>query len=256
MIDVQWRLAAWLGALLASSWPAQAAPVALDGITFSDELGGVELHQGSGSGTAADPFVLVEEINDDGPAVLVVRGLKAHLGDPLQASGRYGFTLRKIVTNHTDRPWAAFELELREQLDKPSTYEDGLSFAQGTAAQRSFRADRYARVTLIDEPLDAVVFSEGLVFPGETVTVMVMITDYTPQDEFFLLERREGPVAALPTRRSTVPVEGLGDGHDLLHLGCNLAQQGEARRHPALERETDHVGVSPHERDAHHPLLP
>src|SRR5262245_52089646 len=47
MIDVQWRLAAWLGALLASSWPAQAEPVALDGITFSDELGGVELHQGS-----------------------------------------------------------------------------------------------------------------------------------------------------------------------------------------------------------------
>ena len=35
----------------------------------------------------------------------------------------------------------------------------------------------------------------------ETVTVTALITDYTPQPEFFLLQRREGPVAALPARR-------------------------------------------------------
>ena len=53
---------------------------------------------------------------------------------------------------------------------------------------------------MTDEPLDTVVFSDGLVQPGEVVTVTAAITDYTPQDEFFLLQRRESPIAALPGR--------------------------------------------------------
>lgn len=187
-------------ALLTSSPDAGAEPLTLGGITFSDELGGVVLRDGWGSGSAKDPFVLIEEINDEGPAILVVRGLRQRAGGGLQPSAENGFSLTKIVTNRTARPWAAFELELRERLDQPSTYEDGLSFAQAAWSGRGFSADRFARVSTTDEPLDAVVFSDGMVLPGETVTVMAMITDYTPGEAFFLLQRREGPVAAAPAK--------------------------------------------------------
>lgn len=179
---------------------AGAEPVTLGRVTFSDELGGVVLRGGWGAGTAADPFVLVEEITDDGPAVLVLRGVKDHLGDPLAGSGQHGFHLTKIVTNATERPWTSFELELRERLEEPSSYEDGLSFGQASWDGRAFGADLFATVSATDEPLDAVVFSEGVVAPGQTVTVSVLVTDYTPRQEFFLLQRREAPVAALLPR--------------------------------------------------------
>lgn len=196
-----WARTLAAAALVLPAEPVWTAPITLGGLTFSDELGGVVLHAGWGSGTSDDPFVLVEEINDEGPAVLVIRGLKERLGDPLRGAGQAGFALRKIVTNRTGRTWAAFELELRERLEEPSSYEDGLSFGQATWASRAFAADRFKTVSMTDEPLDAVVFSDGLVFPGETVTVTAMITDYTPLPEFFLLQRREGPVATLPARR-------------------------------------------------------
>ena len=142
--------------------------------------------------------MLVEEINDDGPAILIVRGLRGRLGDLADSQRQLGFRLTKIVTNRTGRAWHSFELELRERLEQTSTYEDGLSFGQATQRQRPFTSDRYATVDMTDEPLDSVVFSDGLVAPGETVTVTVTITDYTPGDEFFLLQRREAPVAGLP----------------------------------------------------------
>jgi len=185
---------------LISAQTAAARPITLAGLTFSDELGGVVLHDGWGSGTTADPFVLVEEIHDDGPAILVIRGMRARLGDAPDARFQLGFVLRKIVTNATARSWHVFELELREQRERTSTYEDGLSFGQATQLQRPFRADRFASVQMQDEPYDAVVFSDGLVEPGDRVTVTATITDYTPVDEFFLLQRRESPIAALGPR--------------------------------------------------------
>jgi hypothetical protein len=192
----------FLGLLPSNGARLAAAPITLGGITFSDELGGVVLHRGWGSGTSDDPFVLVEEITDDGPAVLIVRGLRQHAGDPANSLPLIGFVLYKIVTNRTGRDWHAFELELREKLEEPSSYEDGLSFGQATLQQRPFEADRFRAVDTTDEPLDAVVFSDGLVSPGQTVTVSAVITDYTPNQEFFLLQRREAPSAALPVRRS------------------------------------------------------
>ena len=62
-------------------------------------MGGVVLHGGRGSGTTADPFVLVEEITDDGPAILVIRGMRGRLSDAPTAQFQLGFVLRKIVTN-------------------------------------------------------------------------------------------------------------------------------------------------------------
>ena len=131
--------------LLTAAQAASARPITLAGLTFSDELGGVVLHDGWGTGTAADPFVLVEEINEDGPAVLIVRGMRSRLGDAPDARFQQGIVLRKIVTNATTRGWHAFELELRETLERTSTYEDGLSFGQATRQQRPFTADRYGQ---------------------------------------------------------------------------------------------------------------
>ena len=183
-------------ALLAHAGRAAAEPVTLGGITFSDELGGVVIRAGAGRGTSDDPFVLHEEINDDGPAVLVVRGLDARPGEErLQSQPRAGFALVKVVTNRTRRDWHVFELELRETLERTSRYEDGLSFAQATPMSRPFTADRYRSLRRVDEPIDAVEFADGLVRPGETVTVSAIVTDYTPAPEFFLLQRRDGPVA-------------------------------------------------------------
>ncbi len=187
--------------VLLSPPAASARPIALAGVTFSDELGGVVLHDGWGSGSAADPFVLVEEITEDGPAVLIVRGMKSRLGDAPDGRFQHGMVVRKIVTNATARDWNVFELELRETLEHTSSYEDGLSFGQALAAPRPVSNDRYRRMVMTDEPLDTVVFTDGLVRPGEVVTVTVTITDYTPQDEFFLLQRRESPIAALPIGR-------------------------------------------------------
>jgi hypothetical protein len=193
---------ATLAVLLTMAGRLEAAPVTLAGITFSDELGGVVLHGGWGRGTLADPFVLVEDITDDGPAVLVVRGLRTRLDSPAGVAGQLGFMVEKIVTNRTSRPWHAFELELRERLDQASTYEDGLSFNQAAHAARAFTADRFTTVETTDEPLDAVVFADGLVPPGGTVEVSAMVTDYTPLDTFYLLQRRESPIAARATGRA------------------------------------------------------
>ena len=186
------------GVLAGTAGPAGAEPVTLSGITFSDELGGIVIRAGAGRGTTDDPFVLHEEINDDGPAVLVVRGLDARPGEErLQSQPRAGFALVKVVTNRTRRDWHVFELELRETLERTSPYEDGLSFAQATPASRPFTADRFRSLRRVDEPIDAVEFADGLVRPGETVTVSAIITDYTPAPEFYLLQRRDGPVAGV-----------------------------------------------------------
>ena len=38
-------------------------------------------------------------------------------------------------------------------------------------------------------------FFNGLVAPGETVTLSVVITDTTPRWEFYLLQKRDSPLA-------------------------------------------------------------
>jgi hypothetical protein len=47
------------------------------------------------------------------------------------------------------------------------------------------------------------------------VTVTVVITDYTPQDEFFLLQRRESPIA-MPGERPTGATVAFAPGHVLI----------------------------------------
>ncbi len=191
--------------------PAQAGSFTLEGITFSDEMGGVVLLDAYGSGRLDDPFVLIEEIADIGPAVVTVSGLTATFGNRIESHHVTGFALTKIVRNATPRPWAGFDLELQEVLGHNSTYYDGLSFGQATEMGRPFVSDRYVEVREIIEPFDGVSFSGAKVEPGESVTVSVVVTDSTPTARFYLVQKHGGPmVDAAPPGGEPLRLTRLG----------------------------------------------
>jgi hypothetical protein len=190
----------WLGALVVCTGIGVASgagtePITLDGLTFSDELGGVRLEEGSGSGSLEDPFVLIEEITGDGPAILIVRGMTHRFGNRIRSHHEIGFALTKLVRNGTGQPWSLFNLELREFFDRASPFGDGLSFGQASDAGRPFRSDRFAENIETREPFDGVQFADGLVEPGDTVALSFVVTDTTPRWEFYLLQKRDSPLA-------------------------------------------------------------
>lgn len=177
---------------------AEARPITLEGLTFSDELGGVELLDGWGTGTIEDPFVLVEAITGVGPATLIVRGSTWRFGNRIRSHHEIGFALTKIVQNRTELPWPVFNLELREFQDQSSPFGDGLSFGQATEAGRPFTSDRFVMNEDIGEPYDGLSFYDGLIMPGDQVALSFVVTDTTPKWEFFLMQRRDSPLAMLP----------------------------------------------------------
>ena len=184
--------------LSVAPWHAgRATSITVNGLSFSDEGGGFRLVSASGSGSRTDPYVVVEEFTGPEAAIMVVRGLASRLTMDkgtiaLQAAG---FALRKVVVNRTGAAWQLFDMELREKLDLPSDYHDGLSFDQIHSAPRPFRADRFALSDVVDEPFDYVRFSHGIVQPGETVTFNVTVTDTSPRDQFYLIQRPRRPIA-------------------------------------------------------------
>jgi len=186
----------FLSALLMAV-PSRAEPLALGGLIFSDELGGVRIVDGWGKGLLEDPFVIVEEITGDGPAILTIRGLDAKFGNLIGSHHLTGFALTKIVKNRTDSAWAIFDLELRETLQDSSPYGDGLSFGQAALSGRPFRSDTYATVHETSEPVDVVSFTDGLVRPAESAGVSVVISDTSPRPVFYLVQSQGGIVSGL-----------------------------------------------------------
>ena len=189
------RILAAAALVLAWTAPVWAESITLNGITFSDVQGGIILVDGWGTGTLEDPFVVVEVITGEGPAILSVRGLDAVFGNRIASHHLAGFALTKIVCNGTNSAWPLFDLELRERLGHYSPYEDGLSFGQGTDAGRPFLSDTFDYAEEINEPFDKVSFSGGTVAPGGTAAFTVVITDSTPRPVIYLLQIREKPIA-------------------------------------------------------------
>ncbi len=189
------------GLLALAPCPATADAWTAAGLTFSDEFGGFRLISVSGSGSIADPIVIVEEITDVGPATMVIRGAQVRR-DKTSAELTTTFTnlvVVKVVTNLTERVWIGFELELQEEYRHPSPYDDGLSFDQmNVFSENSVQSDSFSYSRRINEPYDRVRFQEGSVSPGETVRFRFNITDPTPDPEFFLLQEPQLLVAALP----------------------------------------------------------
>ena len=177
---------------------AAAASYSSVGISFSDELGGFTIVSASGSGTLADPFVIVEEITGPQEPVLVIRGLSALFGNRVGSHHLTGFALKKIVVNKTNDNWNLFEMELRETLQHSSPYGDGLSFGQGSPIGHPFSSDKFPTVNETDEPTDSVSYRDGTVHPGESVTFTMVITDTSPVSPFLLLQQPTRIVASAP----------------------------------------------------------
>jgi len=185
-------------AVAAHSGDVAAASLSSSGITFSDELGGFTVVSAAGSGTLADPFVVVEEITGPQEPVLVIRGLSAAFGNRIGSHHLTGFALTKIVVNKTDDDWNLFEMELRETLAHESPYGDGLSFGQGSTVGHPFTSSKFPTVNETDEPSDSVAFRDGTVHPGEAVSFNLIITDTSPVSPFLLLQQPTRIVASLP----------------------------------------------------------
>ena len=192
-----------VGLMLGTAVSTAADPITLDGVTFGDVRGGVTLIDGWGSGTLGDPFVLVEEITENGPAILTIFDLSAEFGNRIDSHHTVGFALTKIVRNRTVRTWRSFTLELQEFIGYTSSYEDGLSFGQATNSGRPFLSDGYVEIRESNEPADRVAFSGGTIGPGETVAFTVVVTDMSPKPLFYLVQNRGSFVAEAPATPAT-----------------------------------------------------
>jgi hypothetical protein len=165
--------------------PAEAAEFSAGGYSFSDELGGFRLLSATGVGTPDNPIVVVEEIAEAAPVVLVIRRLS---GASAPGVRHTQFTLEKTVVNRSERVWGGFEVALQEILRRPSTYGDGLSFNQYGARAPDVASDSFADNNRLFEPDDRIRFEKGHVDPEATARFRITITDPTPIAEFYLVQ--------------------------------------------------------------------
>jgi hypothetical protein len=177
---------------------AESASLSVNGITFSDKLGGFVLEKATGEGSMDDPFVLVERMTDPNGGTLSFQ-VQPGFGNPVGTQHFIGFAMIKVIENATDLPWTAFELELQSQLGIPSDYSDGLSFGQGSNAERPFTANGFDQVTIMDEPYDRVQFDHGRIPIGGHVTIRFVISESQLLHEAYLLQRPSKPVAEAPS---------------------------------------------------------
>ncbi len=209
------RMILGLVLILAAVVPStpRAASFTVSGLTFSDEMGGFSLISVSGSGTLLDPIVIVEEITGMGAAVLVVRGARERTRSRVEGviapPSSITLAVIKVVLNGSDRPWAGFDLELRESEKKPSTYGDGLSFDQLGIFAGPVGSNRFARGRRVDEPFDRVSFRDGHIDPGAAGRFNFFITDPTPTPRFFL---RQIPLLLIAERPAPPPQLALRPG--------------------------------------------
>ena len=138
--------------------PARSAELRAAGYSFSDELGGFRLISVTGEGIAANPFVIVEEIFETVAAILVIRRQADAAATQRLLRGAEFIYVAKTILNRTGRIWTGFDLELRQDLAKPSIYGDGLSFDQITRRDRSVASDRFAKNYRQYEPRDVIRF--------------------------------------------------------------------------------------------------
>src|ERR1700742_819018 len=114
--------------LIATASRAMADPVTVEGLPFSDELGSFRLVSVTGKGTIDEPFVVTEEITGPNDPTLVIKNFSQSFGNRVGTQHTAAFAMEKIVINKTSKTWQGFQVELREIQNRPSTYEDGLSF--------------------------------------------------------------------------------------------------------------------------------
>ena len=181
----------------------EGASLFVNGVTFSDRLGGFILEKVSGEGSLNDPFVLVEKMMDSNGGTLSFR-VQPEFGNRIDSQHVIGFAIIKVIENATDLPWTSFDLELQSQLGVPSGDPDGLSFGQGSNAGRPFAADGFDKVSIVDQPYDRVEFDHGRISIGGHVTLRIVISESMSLGEVYLVQRPGKPVAEAPLTRRTI----------------------------------------------------
>jgi hypothetical protein len=116
--QARWRFLL-IAVLLVPAEKAWAASLTVDGVTFSDELGGFVLEGVTGSGSMDDPFVVIERMTSASGGILRFR-MDPAFGNRIGSQHTIGFALIKVIENATDFTWNSFELELQSQLGVPS----------------------------------------------------------------------------------------------------------------------------------------
>lgn len=157
--------------------------------SFSDELGGFSIRSVSGLGTRDDPIIIVQELNSASPVTMVIRATRTI--KPYSLAGDYAngmIHMRMVTLNASQLPWLEFEFELQEVLRQPSVYGDGLSFDQRRTESTSILSNRFNKFDDRFEPYDRLIYFDGYVNPQESAEFSFMITDFTPQPEFYLLQ--------------------------------------------------------------------
>lgn len=190
-----------IGVIFALLLPSgsEAEPMRVNGITFSDELGGFEITGVSGAGTPADPFVVQENITSvSTDVVLVIKDIDPSIGNLVGTHHAFAFVLNKVVTNKTPRAWTRFALELREMVETYSPYGDGLSFGQASTAGRPYVSPQFLTSNETEEPYDQLEFTGGRIEPGATVSMTFVISDASPEAIFYLLQQPGQVIAAIP----------------------------------------------------------
>jgi len=188
-------LALAVGLFVSGIGAALSEPVTREGIVFSDELGGFRLLSVSGSGTLADPFVIVEEVSGDRGITLLVKGLTRAFGNRVGTQHIVSFAVRKIVINRSDRVWRHYQMELREVPTRHSPYEDGLSFGQNSELGRTFVASNFPTIQRFDEPEDTLGFSGIEVAPGGQAEFSFIISDMSPVAKIYLFQEPLQPLS-------------------------------------------------------------
>ena len=157
--------------------------------SFSDELGGFRILSVSGTGTREDPAVVVQEFHSASPVTLVIRAetpIVPHAADGPFANGYVRLTI--VARNASGLAWTEFEFELQQVLGKPSDYYDGLSFDQRRLEGRNIESSSFARFIRDYEPYDRLLFTDGHVDPGGEADFTFLISDFTPEPVFYLVQ--------------------------------------------------------------------
>ncbi|HEX2581529.1 MAG TPA: hypothetical protein VHL08_06080 [Dongiaceae bacterium] len=182
-------------AIMLSVAPADARQITTKGITFSDERGGFMLESATGSGTLADPFVVVERVTDIKQVILGIYGLQNETENRIGTQHATGIAIQKIVINATGHSWHSYQVEVRNDPDHPSPYEDGLSFGQFAAIGQSYLTSSFPFWEKKDEPTDLIAYSGGDIPPGGRAMFRFVVTDMVPQPGIYIVQRPIDPVA-------------------------------------------------------------